>query len=78
VIDLTKNFNLMNTLFSKAFLSPSTIADDNLIKCVNGFMNTSSLSATLFVLFVGLTLLLLSFAYIAYVDIRLVLDVFVT
>jgi hypothetical protein len=66
VIDLTKNFNLMTTLFSKAFMSPSTIADDNLIKCVNGFMNTSSLSATLFVLFVGLTLLLLlSFAYIA-------------
>tara|TARA_B110000211_G_scaffold135467_1_gene155215 strand:+ start:3705 stop:4970 length:1266 start_codon:yes stop_codon:yes gene_type:complete len=42
-------------------------------------MNTSSLSTTLFVSFVGLTmLLLLSFAYIAYVDIRLVLDVFVT
>jgi methyl-accepting chemotaxis protein len=42
-------------------------------------MNTSSLSTTLFAAFVGLTMLLLcSFAYIAYVDIRLVLDVFVT
>ena len=42
-------------------------------------MNTSSLSTTLFVSFVGLTMLMLfTFAYIAYVDIRLVLDVFVT
>jgi methyl-accepting chemotaxis protein len=42
-------------------------------------MNTSSLTTTLFISFVGLTMLLLfSFAYIAYIDIRLVLDVFVT
>ncbi len=42
-------------------------------------MNTSSLSTTLFVSFVGLTMLMLfTFAYIAYVDIGLVLDVFVT
>lgn len=42
-------------------------------------MNPSSLSTTLFVSFVGVTMLLLfTFAYIAYVDIRLILDVFVT
>ena len=42
-------------------------------------MNKSSLSTTLFVSFVGLTMLMLfTFAYIAYVDIRLILDVFVT